>query len=209
MVDETLEDLFAGAVDVVEMDLDGQLSASVVRNGRLILSGSFNPLHEGHVELAAAAERRTGRLVCLEISIHNVDKPTLAYGELLERLEPLKGRFPVLLTRAPTFDQKAALFANACFVIGHDTAVRLFEPVYYRAGEAADGEAEMESALGLLAEQGSRFLVAGRNDKGQFKTLEDVRVPPRYVHLLEAIAESEFRRDLSSSQLREKVNRRE
>ena len=205
MVDPALEDLFTGAVDVVEMGTDGHLSASVARHSRLILSGSFNPLHDGHVELAAVAERRTGRSACLEISIHNVDKPTLAYCELRERLVPLKGRFPVLLTRAPTFDQKAALFADACFVIGYDTAVRLVDPAYY-GGEAADGEADMDRALGLLGQRGSRFLVAGRNDRGHFKTLEDVPVPPRHAHLLEAIPEAEFRRDLSSSQLREKAS---
>ena len=84
----------------------------------------------------------------------------------------MKGRFPVLLTRAATFDQKAALFADARFAIGYDTAKRLFDSAYYESGQATD----VDGAFALLAKQRSCFIVAGRRtDDGEFKTLETSR----------------------------------
>ncbi|MFO0930665.1 MAG: hypothetical protein U0736_27150 [Gemmataceae bacterium] len=47
----------AGAVASLWIDATGRLGANRP-TARLLLSGSFNPLHEGHIELAAVAAGR-------------------------------------------------------------------------------------------------------------------------------------------------------
>ena len=42
-----------------------------------VLSGSFDPLHEGHVKMAEIAAARTGRELVYELCLKNVDKPPL------------------------------------------------------------------------------------------------------------------------------------
>ena len=100
------------------------------------MPGSFSPLHDGHRRLAGVASEMLGGPVMLEISVANVDKPPLDEVEVRRRLEPLKGSWCVVLTKAPTFREKAALFPGCIFVIGWDTAVRLFDPQYHGGHEA-------------------------------------------------------------------------
>ena len=198
-VEESLERLLQGEARVVEMGLDGCMVFEVEQQDRLLLSGSFNPLHQGHTELAAAAQAQSGRSICLEISVENVDKPPLSYGEVMRRLGQLEGHYPVVLTRAATFMEKARLFGRGVFVIGYDTAVRLLDASYYEGEEDGLGGGLEEMATG-----GCRFLVAGRLHEGCYRTLEDIDLPEQYQGMFEAITEAVFRKDISSSEIREK-----
>ena len=192
-----LEQLLRGEVQIAEMDLQGRWSTAAKRQGRVLFPGSFNPLHQGHIELAAAAQRLADSPLHLEISVENVDKPALAYREILGRLEQVKGLFPVVLSRAATFAQKVQFLPGSLFVIGCDTAVRIFDSKYYPAGEAG-----REKALGQLVSAGVRFLVAGRFFDGAYKTLKDVQIPEKYSSLFDELPQSVFRRDISSTEVR-------
>ena len=192
-----LEKLLRGGVKIVEIDLHGRWSTAVKRQNRLLFPGSFNPLHQGHIELAAAAQQLSDSPLYLEISVENVDKPALTYSEIFRRLEQLKGLFPVVLSRAATFAEKVRLLPGSCFLIGCDTALRLFDGKYYAAGEAG-----REKALCELMSAGSRFLVAGRFFDGAYKTLKDVEIPEQYRSLFDEIPQSVFRRDISSTEIR-------
>jgi hypothetical protein len=101
------------------------------------------------------------------------------------------------LTRAETFYQKARLFPGSTFLVGWDTAVRLVDPRYYNGSEAG-----MLAALADMWAWGSRFLVAGRLHQGKFMGLADVPVPQGFLPIFQAIPESSFRVDLSSTELR-------
>ena len=96
-----------------------------------ILSGSFNPVHRGHIELANKASQILDREIAFEISAANVDKPPLESAEIQERTTQFKGKANVLVSMAPLFSQKSALYPNSSFVIGYDTARRLVDPKYY------------------------------------------------------------------------------
>ena len=199
-VDESLEALLDGRLEAVEMDAPGGPGRPPTAAERAILvAGSFNPFHTGHAGLAAAAERRSGRRACFELSVENVDKSPLAYREIMDRTAQPRGGRSLLLTREPTFLGKARIFPGCWFAIGFDTAVRLLEPRYY-TGEAQG----MEGALRELRHLGTRFLVSGRNWEGGYRGLSDLRVPGDFADLLEEIPESDFRLDVSSTQLREK-----
>ena len=163
-----------------------------------ILSGSFNPIHQGHEKLARVASQMLGTQVVFEMSVLNVDKAPLEESEVRRLLPQFEGRWHVVLTRARTFREKAALFPGCVFVIGWDTAVRLVHPRYYGGREAA-----MHAALAEIRAAGCRFLVAGRADGDSFKTLADVPVPMEFADLLEEVPESRFRLDISSTALRQ------
>lgn len=196
---QALDEFFDGGGKTVERRPGGAFRRACQDGRRVIFAGSFNPFHEGHAQLAGVARARTGREVTLEISIANVDKPTLGYVEIAQRLDALPDEYGVMVTRAATFPEKARLFPGSVFVIGYDTVIRLLDGAYYGGGRGA-----VDQALAELDESGCRFLVAGRLHGEEFYQLGDLEVPPAFRHLFEAIPESEFRRDISSSELRDR-----
>src|SRR5439155_608377 len=121
---------------------------------RVLMPGAFNPVHEGHWRLAAAAAEIAGQPVAFELSVTNVDKPLLPAEEVRRRLRQFTWRAPVWLTRAPTFAEKALLFGDVVFVIGADIAARIVAPRYYQ-----DREERMAAALEQIRSRQGRFLV--------------------------------------------------
>ena len=163
----------------------------------VILSGAFNPLHEGHRAMRADAERRLGQRVAFELCVANVDKPPLNHHDIASRLRQFDPD-EVLLTSAPTFLAKARALGPVTFVVGTDTIARIAEPRYYEAGRAAARDA----AVAELATIGCRFLVYGRTTPEGFTALQDVPLPPALRALCTGVREEDFRMDISSSELR-------
>jgi hypothetical protein len=175
------------------------------RQNLLIFPGSFAPLHAGHQEMAALAEARTGKPVHYEIAVRNVDKPPLDFVEIGRRVRQFPDSGRVLLTTAPTFAEKAQLFPRATFVVGADTIRRIGEPRYYNNQVAV-----MVRAIEAIAVAGCRFLVFGRVDsQGRFATLDRRELPAALAALCEEIPEAEFRRDVSSTELRKIADKKE
>src|SRR5436190_254729 len=194
---DAIDRLLAGDLDRVTAQPDGQLMLSAPRP-LVLLPGSFNPVHKGHVLLARIAEELRQQPLAFEISVTNVDKPPLAGETVRHRLAQFAWKSPVELTRAPTFVEKARLFPGTIFVVGVDTAERLFVPKYY-----GDDELRMHMALEEIANSGGGFLVAVRLDaSGRVRALSDIPVPQRYADLFTEIPEHRFRFDTSSSEIR-------
>ena len=60
-----------------------------------VLPGSFSPLHHGHEQLAKLVSEELGAPVTFELSVVNVDKPTLTEEQLRRRLRQFQGRWSV------------------------------------------------------------------------------------------------------------------
>jgi hypothetical protein len=194
---DTIDQLLAGAFDRVTVQPDGQMMLSASQPV-VLFPGSFNPVHEGHVSLARVAEELRQQPLAFEISVTNVDKPTLACETVRHRIAQFAWKSPVELTRAPTFLDKSRLFPRTTFVIGADTAERLVAARYY-----GDDEVRMRVALEEIANSGGSFLVAVRIDAaGRVRGLKDILVPRRYADLFTEIPEHRFRLDISSSEIR-------
>jgi nicotinamide mononucleotide (NMN) deamidase PncC len=154
----------------------------------LMLSGSFNPVHQGHLNLLRVAEEMTGLHGVFELSCANVDKPAIGEADGLRRAAAIQD-IPVAFTHAPRFVQKAERFPNTVFVLGYDTAERLI-------AYAKPGEWELFQTLETA------FLVAGRQFEGVFQTLEHLALPPGFEGLFKTVPKSKFHEDISSTQLR-------
>lgn len=170
---------------------------------RLVLSGSFRPVHDGHCEMARVASEQLGEVCAYELSIQNPDKPPLDYLAISERLSAFRGRAGRLfLTNAPTFIQKARIFPGVTFALGDDTIRRLVDARYY------GGDAARDAILDEFEDLGTLFLIFGQVDpEGVFRLLTPADAGHRRVaRFLEAatqgVPEHVFRSDLSSTQVR-------
>ncbi len=168
-----------------------------------IFPGSFNPIHQGHLEIIDIAEQRLGNRITLEISIQNVGKPPLDYQELQHRLaEIAKADLDqaVWLTQTPLFEDKSQLFRESMFVVGTDTLRRFADLRFYH-----ESIHQLHDVLRQIAYHNCRFLVfARKNKEGYMETLENISIPDMLRSLCDEVPEAEFAMEISSSDLRRK-----
>ncbi len=210
---DMLAQVQAGARDLVMVRGDGTIvsgAAPVAEPAEAphggpyaIVSGAFHPVHEGHLGLAQVASERTGLPALFELPLVNAEKAPIELMEARRRAHQFAGRGRIALTRAPLFVEKARLFPGSVFVVGVDTAERILQPRFYE-----NDAGQMVAALEEIDAQGCRFLVAGREGySGVFRTLADVQVPEAAKgvvgRVMEVLPEGSFRKDVSSTEIRE------
>lgn len=202
-----------------------------IPKGSLVVPGSFNPPHKGHIALAETAvamaesmeeSRYSCKAAFMELSLTNADKPPIDPETVSARvsrfleLDHLPDHWGIILTRAPLFSQKVSTLQDCVldstdgskpklsFVIGTDTFVRIIDPKYYNNEESAMIEA-------FRSMEGVRFLVGGRlEQKKELSTArfvsgkEELEGLPEDVRAMFTLIEEEnFRVDISSTQLRQ------
>lgn len=187
----------------IEKVLHGQSSVLFVRGDDprnlpvCVISGSFNPIHDGHRKMAELGATRLNRPVIFELCVANADKPALTLDQTHARIKQDFNGHSLALTRAPTFLEKAAIFPGATFLVGVDTVFRVALPRFYE-----DDLAMRDMAIDELRQYGCRFLVFGREIENRFICLSDLDLPSELMAICDELVEDEFRSGESSSQIR-------
>ena len=174
-------------------DRNGQI-VDGAEAGLVVLSGSFNPLHDGHKNALRVAAGMVQRPGAYELSIDNCEKPSISPDEMLTRMEQFDG-LRLILTDEALFVDKARLMPGTIFVMGYDTAER------FLTVPSGSKDAELDE----IRDNGCSFLVGGRRIGREFKTLKDLQhlIFKYHKEMFREITEDSFRNDISSTKIRE------
>ncbi|XP_073300583.1 uncharacterized protein [Primulina huaijiensis] len=203
--DQELEKLINGQICyMVYPFLNGIYGLNILKSERkIILSGSFNPLHYGNIKLLEVAMSYLQRdgYPCFELSAVNANQPPLTVYQIKERVRQFeKAEKTVIISNQPYFCKKAELSPGSAFVNGADTAARLINPKYY----GGDYGKNVKLLCGCK-NKGCLFLVGDRNADGVFTVLDDLDIPEQLNDMFISIPAKQFRTDISSTEIRKNL----
>ena len=115
----------------------------------------------------------------------------------MNRISKIPKDYSILLSRNATFIEKAESNPDAWFVVGFDTAFRLFDKKYHT---------NIDKIFEKYVDLDIKFLVGGRKKGDSFFTLNDLNIPKELQHIFIDIPEKLFREDISSTDIRNNLS---
>ena len=159
---------------------------------RVVLSGTFNPLHWGHEALLGVGSWITKLPPYYEMSTQHYSKGGISWQEIVDRQLQFNNKSPLILTDAPYYYGKAKLLPNTVFVLGFDSLEKTVD-------ETQEPLRRIIYTLETFREYNCSFLIAGRGDK----SFENLPTTYGYDELFQVIPESLFKDpEVSSTKLR-------
>lgn len=165
--------------------------------GSLVLPGSFDPLHAGHLEMARLAMSDFGQPCWFEISVTNIDKGTYDADTLCGRLRQDFGGHRVVVSNAPRFVEKSELFPGVTFIVGADTMIRFSNLQYYESDRD-----QLRIAIDTIEQNHCRFLVFGRTIMHEFMDRNNIEMSDKLMQLCTFVERERFSMDISSTQIK-------
>jgi hypothetical protein len=182
---------------------NGKRQATLPTNKRLaLMSGAFNPLHEGHTSVAQHVMDQYGNTVAHEVTAEPPHKEAMTVQALLQRAKLLQGYDRIFTKSYPYYLDKARAFPGVPLVLGADAMIRMLDPKW--------GITPSE-LLNEFNKLNTKLLVSGRLVDGKFVSYTNIldhidQQDPSLVSLaLHVVAPVDGRIDISSTELRNKL----
>lgn len=130
-----------------------------------LMSGAFNPPHEGHFGVADAAMDKYHQKAVFEVTADPPHKDALTVQTLLQRAKLLQGRDRLFTTQLPFYIDKARKYPGRPLILGADAMIRMLDPKW---------GLDIGDMLAGFYDLGTKIYVSGREIDGNFTTCENI-----------------------------------